>query len=131
VFRLIYRSNSRLPLNDDGLQDLHAMIAKARRRNASLNVTGVLYFDGTHFTQLLEGPPDAVEAILRKIRTDQRHDNLAVTSRSMWPHRSFASWSMALVAAEDRLQALGEAGGMPEDPEGFASIMLAVLSDPN
>ncbi len=129
VLRLIYHSHSLLPLDAGGLRRLHAMLAAARRRNAALEVTGVLYFDGRHFTQLLEGPPDSVEAILRSLLGDRRHDNVAVTSRVMWPHRSFRSWSMALVAAEDRLRALGEDGALPEDPEAFASTMLAVLSD--
>jgi hypothetical protein len=131
VFRLIYRSHSRFPFNNDGLRALHAMLAAARIRNAALDVTGVLYYDGSSFTQLLEGPPDAVETLLRSITADPRHTELEVTSRTMWPHRSFGEWSMALVAAEERQRALGEAGGLPEDPDGFASVMQAVLSGQN
>ena len=129
VFRLIYTSTSLLPQTEDGLRTLHDLLNKARQRNAEHEVTGVLYYDGRKFTQLLEGPPDAVEAIFRPIAVDRRHERVAVKSRAMWPHRSFAGWNMALVAAQDRLDALGEEGDMADDVDRFVSVMRAVLAE--
>jgi len=129
VFRLIYTSTSRLEQTDAGLRTLHELLTTARQRNAENDVTGVLYYDGRKFTQLLEGPPDAVEAIFKRIAADSRHERVAVKSRTMWPHRSFAGWKMALVAAKDRLEALGEEGDITDDVDRFVSVMQAVLAE--
>ncbi|WP_416172634.1 BLUF domain-containing protein [Achromobacter dolens] len=59
---LIYRSRVCEPLDADALG---VLVRKARARNASLNVTGILLFDGVHFVQLLEGGRTGIGGAVR------------------------------------------------------------------
>jgi len=75
-------------------------------RNAALGVTGLLCCSGVHFAQILEGDPQALDALMTSIRRDARH-----TMRLEWPAapandaRWFRGWSLAYLF-DDRLQAL-------------------------
>jgi len=52
-----------------------AIVSQARARNAERKITGLLVFDGMRFCQHLEGPCDAVKALMRSIERDFRHDD--------------------------------------------------------
>lgn len=95
---LIYRSRVRDPLHAD---DLGLLIQKARARNASLNVTGILLFDGIHFVQLLEGPAQAVQALFDAIRLDPRHRGVVRLLRDQGPFRRFEGDQMAMIDLRD------------------------------
>ncbi|MGA0608467.1 BLUF domain-containing protein [Phenylobacterium sp. VNQ135] len=47
-------------------------------RNRRLAITGALAFSGAHFTQYLEGTPDALGVIMGSIRGDRRHSDVVV-----------------------------------------------------
>ena len=55
-----------------------AVCRVARSRNGALGASGVLLFDGHRFCQLLQGPEDAVQMLMRDIAEDPRHERLAV-----------------------------------------------------
>ena len=55
-----------------------AVCRVARRRNGELGACGVLLFDGHRFCQLLQGPADSVQALMRDIAEDPRHERVAV-----------------------------------------------------
>ena len=78
----------------------------ATSRNARLKITGVLFYSGEHFAQVLEGPRQPLAEVMDSIRNDARHDMLVE-----WPQRPyngvrwFSTWGMAYVF-DERLDAL-------------------------
>jgi hypothetical protein len=53
-----------------------AICGESGARNALLSVVGALIFDGRRFAQLLQGPADALAALLRRIADDPRHASM-------------------------------------------------------
>lgn len=90
--RLLYASRAR---GDDRHSDQTAILRQARANNGLNGVSGVLWTDGRHYVQLLEGPPEAVSTIFDAIGKDGRHDEVRVLSDTVEPTRLFADWSMA------------------------------------
>jgi hypothetical protein len=66
----------------------------SRPRNASLGVTGALVFNGTRFSQLLEGGEAEVLELQRSIRRDLRHDQITTVQMGTGEKRLFGSWSL-------------------------------------
>lgn len=92
--RLVYISESRIEA-----ADIDTVIARLVRvssaRNARLTLTDALLFTGSHFAQILEGPPESIELILTAISIDTRHANIIVTARHPITERIFSGWQMA------------------------------------
>lgn len=64
-------------------------------KNRRQNITGALLFTGPHFAQILEGPGDAVAALMASITADDRHQKLVVLSHRAVGERQFEEWSLA------------------------------------
>lgn len=77
--------------------DLEAIHRTAREINALEGITGLLVFNGTHFLQIVEGAPDAVDALVERLRRDPRHTGVEVRDERDVDVRSFPDWSMELV----------------------------------
>jgi EAL domain-containing protein (putative c-di-GMP-specific phosphodiesterase class I) len=91
LMHLIYSSAATQPLSNEALAEL---LARARRKNAALGVTGMLlYVDGS-FLQVLEGESDAVDTVFRAIVADRRHTQIVTIIREPIPRRAFSDWSM-------------------------------------
>ena len=100
---LTYTSLARLDLDAD---DLNAIHQSARRLNALDGITGLLVFNGTHFLQVVEGTPAAIDDLVGRLRRDRRHSSLEIRDEREVEARSFPDWSMELVRVEaDFLQA--------------------------
>lgn len=56
--------------------EFERMLARARRRNENAGLTGVLLQCDRNFMQYLEGPTDALAAMLLEIRSDPRHSGM-------------------------------------------------------
>jgi len=112
---LIYRSRAVEPMNAQALDDL---LTPARARNAAMQVTGLLLFDGVHFVQLLEGPDAAVSRIFDAIQRDETHKNVVLLMRDHGPARRFGGDAMALLD----LRAL--------DPQQVSARILAKMKKP-
>jgi hypothetical protein len=91
---LTYTSLARLDLD---VSDLEAIHRTARELNALEGITGLLIFNGTHFMQIIEGAPDAINDLLVRLRRDPRHGGLEVRDEKLVEARSFPNWSMELV----------------------------------
>lgn len=76
--------------------DFDVLVAKARARNRSLDVTGMLLFEDSCFLQTLEGPPGAVAKLWASIQRDARHDHIEVLSEHMVTARVFSDWDLLL-----------------------------------
>ncbi|WP_105600778.1 diguanylate phosphodiesterase [Cronobacter sakazakii] len=90
---LIYRSRLKGDIDQASLQ---AIVRQAQTRNAQMQVSGILVFDGHQFLQVLEGPLHAVEALFGRISQDERHDFVVELMRDYAPRRHFGNVGMAL-----------------------------------
>lgn len=87
---------SRSTLEAAVAQDVVAtIVARARRRNARSGITGGLIFTGRYFAQVLEGPADAVGALLDDMAHDPRHERMRILYRKPIASRFFFDWAMA------------------------------------
>lgn len=91
---LIYVSRrSLVPCNPE--QVAAEIVATARVRNATLNVTGALVCTPRHFAQLLEGPISAVDELMHSVEEDSRHSEITILEVSPIVRRQLPDWSMA------------------------------------
>ncbi len=74
--------------------DLDAILQQSRHNNAVDGITGLLWFDGGHFLQVLEGPADSVANAYARIAADPRHRDVRVLSDRQIDEREFGYWSM-------------------------------------
>lgn len=90
--QLVYKSvaTERMPKSK-----LYKILVQARGNNRLAEITGLLVFvDGT-FLQVLEGAPEAVAKILKKITADPRHKDIKVIYEASVEERTFPAWQMA------------------------------------
>jgi hypothetical protein len=80
--------------------DVDQIIASAKRNNGMDGITGVMFFDGQSFLQVLEGPATSVAATFARIIADPRHLDVTVISDREVTDRDFAYWSMELCDPE-------------------------------
>lgn len=76
--------------------DLESLARRARARNRSHGVTGMLLFENGHYFQTLEGPPEGLEAIWSSVERDPRHSHIEVLSQHLVPSRLFSDWDLLL-----------------------------------
>ena len=109
---LTYTSLARLDLQASDLEAIHRT---ARDVNALEGITGLLIFNGTHFLQIIEGAPNAIDDLVERLRRDPRHSGLEVRDERAVDERSFPDWSMELVkVSASYFEAKDEvAGGLP------------------
>ncbi|WP_294318822.1 BLUF domain-containing protein [uncultured Sphingomonas sp.] len=74
--------------------DLDQILQQSRHNNAVDGITGLLWHDGTHFLQVIEGPEPSVAATYARIARDPRHAELTVLSDRRIAAREFGYWSM-------------------------------------
>jgi hypothetical protein len=97
--QLIYVSTP----TDDHPETLSAILASAQKHDAANGITGMLLYAEGSFLQVLEGPPEAVDATYARIQQDPRHKRTLVMSEHAVPQREFGDWRMgfhALSAAD-------------------------------
>lgn len=88
-----YLSTARQPLDALALQGL---LDSAQRFNASVDVTGMLLYNGGSFMQVLEGPPEAVRQVFeQRIRHSPLHGEIVELLSARTSRRHFPGWSMA------------------------------------
>ncbi|MDQ0015878.1 hypothetical protein J2W23_004279 [Variovorax boronicumulans] len=77
-----------------------AIVSQARARNAERKITGLLVFDGMRFCQHLEGPCDAVKALMRSIERDFRHTDVRVVHEGPLESRRYSGFGLGLAESE-------------------------------
>jgi len=91
LIHLIYSSAATHAFSQE---DLSQLLTKARFKNEKLSVTGMLLYAEGSFFQVLEGPPDVVDALFTMIKNDERHGKVTVIIRESIAKRAFANWTM-------------------------------------
>jgi len=77
--------------------ELTDLLVKARQKNQSLNISGMLVHHEGSFLQILEGEEKAVDVLYDRILSDDRHTNCSLLLRSYIDRRSFGDWTMGFV----------------------------------
>ncbi len=98
LFHLGYVSTQTSPF---GTADLLRLLAAARRRNQSRNVTGLLIHRDDSFFQVLEGREVDVRRIFGIISEDPAHHRINVLFEEPLAEREFADWRMAFVELDN------------------------------
>ncbi len=80
------------------------ILARARPFNAAHGITGLLVFDGQRFCQHLEGPAAAVEALMGRIASDERHSEVDIAYEGPLAERRYHRFDMGYAQAEDPLE---------------------------
>ncbi|NBQ69762.1 MAG: BLUF domain-containing protein, partial [Nitrosomonadaceae bacterium] len=91
LIHLIYNSAAACAFTEE---DFSVMLRKARSKNASLDITGMLLYIEGCFFQVLEGPENAVNALAEAIRQDPRHTRMTTIIREPIVKRAFSEWTM-------------------------------------
>jgi Sensors of blue-light using FAD len=115
MIEFVYSSSSVGQFTEDQLLEL---LAKSRRNNKNLDITGMLLFKDGDFLQVLEGEEDRVRALSKKIAEDPRHDNFKVQLVRPCTKREFPDWSMGF-------QNLDELS--PQDVPGYTTFLDSPL----
>lgn len=96
------------------------LLAQSRASNHDHDLTGMLLYRRGRFFQVLEGPQDAVDELMTKIRRDPRHTGVRVLLTEPLEERRFSEWTMGY-----------EPIGVPTTPapEGFRDTFDDLESD--
>jgi hypothetical protein len=89
--QLIYISVGTVPGDK---AELVGILEQSRHNNAIDRVTGLLWSDGAHFLQVIEGPAESIAAAFRRIERDARHHDLGVLADRLISARAFGDWTM-------------------------------------
>ena len=92
--RVVYISQSRRAFSQLELLSLCAGFAAA---NARCQITGMLVLAGNCFFQIIEGKPEAIEVLLRRIQADPRHSDMSLLIDESVRRRSFGQWNMGCI----------------------------------
>lgn len=111
LYCLSYVSTQR---SNMGNAELLEILEKARIKNESLGITGLLLHRGDSFFQILEGGCDEVTALFEVIRADPRHLRVEVVTEGPVVAREYTDWRMAFIELDGQ-----DFGAMP----GFSDLL--------
>jgi hypothetical protein len=89
--RLIYLSLAAADLSEDQVAEI---VSTSSLRNDEAGITGMLWFNGIHFAQVLEGEQEAVGSAMKRIVKDARHREIELISDGTDDRRLFGNWGM-------------------------------------
>jgi hypothetical protein len=94
--------------------DVLQILRSSRAYNEEHSVTGAIVYTDNSLMQVLEGPPDAVEDVYARVRTDNRHSGILPLMDMEIEARAFPDWPMGLLRI----------GGDPEEAEPTVRTVL-------
>lgn len=94
TLQTIYISAAATPFQS---QELAELLAKSRQNNSENGVGGILVYHQGSFLQVLEGPDQAVEETLERIKNDPRHNNFRLLFKDSVEEPEYEEWSMGFV----------------------------------
>jgi hypothetical protein len=89
--RVVYVSRAVIEFGD---QELEQLLVQARNANEQANITGVLFYKGDSFLQVLEGDSAVLHSLLGRIKRDPRHTRMRVVASTPLSAREFGEWRM-------------------------------------
>lgn len=91
MYLLVYASSATNLFSEE---ELNQLLEKARKNNHILDITGMLLYKDGNFMQLLEGPKEAVQSLVAKIKLDPRHRGFLALFQEERAEREFSQWEM-------------------------------------
>jgi hypothetical protein len=111
--QMVYCSRAAAGVDDAAVDRI---VETSRRRNPERGITGLLVFGSGLFFQWIEGPPDAMRALLERIRADPRHSDFVPLSQTEEVReRLFPAWDMERVSSAELRDVLLDARGTVTD----------------
>lgn len=102
------------------------IVRVARSRNAIAGITGLLLFNGDEFCQYVEGPVDAMDALIRALAIDPRHHGVCVLHDAVvTAERRMPTWALGYAYDEEAFDALRPLRGA-EALAAFAQVAGSV-----
>ncbi len=99
INQLVYVSQSTRKMSSEDLIEIQRV---AKANNALVDVTGSLFYNGGWFLQVLEGPPETLLQLYKKIEKDPRHKNSRILYNEPAKFRTFTRWSMNMTNLDER-----------------------------
>jgi hypothetical protein len=122
LYNLVYCSRATAGVGDTSVADI---IQSSRRHNPANGITGLLVFGSGIFFQWLEGPRDNVTALMARLKTDPRHEDVVLLSANEEVReRLFPDWDMELVTTDDVRAVLEDALDDTADPKNAEALRL-------
>lgn len=128
--QLAYISRATEPFEED---ELFELIDHSQKNNKARGLSGMLVYNAGYFLQLLEGPEETVEGLMKTIAADPRHVEIKRVYERRTTQRIFGSWYMAYKnlstikpALRQRVEDLiKQLAGKPrvESPEEFMKVL--------
>ncbi len=97
VKQLIYKSLSISTISQDRVEDI---LLHARRFNKKQNITGLLLFSENVFLQFLEGAPEDIDLVYKRICNDDRHKDIRTLYTGYADTRTYPDWQMMAYSKE-------------------------------
>ncbi|WP_332660504.1 BLUF domain-containing protein [Brevundimonas sp.] len=91
--RLVYESTA--TGTTESIGNLAVILAESQRNNDRDGLTGALAAHRDRYIQVVEGPAQALDALLRRLESDPRHRDVTLLDRAPISERLFSRWSMA------------------------------------
>jgi hypothetical protein len=91
--RLVYESTA--TGTTESISNLAVILAESQRNNDRDGLTGALAAHRDRYIQVVEGPAQALDALLRRLEDDPRHRDVTLLDRGPISERLFSRWSMA------------------------------------
>ncbi len=91
--RLVYQSTA--TGTTESLLNLSVILAESQRNNDRDGLTGALAAHRDRYIQVIEGPTETLDSLLRRLDQDRRHKDIVILERSAIRDRLFGDWSMA------------------------------------
>lgn len=88
--------------------DVAEILEACQRNNIARGVTGLLFYNGRNFLQLLEGEEEALAWIMQRIERDSRHQGISRLYDEPADSRACPDWQMRRIALGDSGEARHE-----------------------
>lgn len=116
LYRIVYTSACTLLESDEArVAGIAALLSAGQRHNGRNDLTSVLVLHRGRFAQVIEGPREATEGALERIRRDRHHRNLRILAQGAATERRFPGRPLVLAghspAGRARLDALLDGAG--------------------
>lgn len=125
LVQFIYTSSAVRQFSD---QELGLLLEGAATFNKIHDISGLLLYASGTFMQVLEGAPEVVDELMRRIKVDARHRDVNVLVRNLRTSRDFSRWHMGFRRMGKR-DAKALPGYAPFFEDGFDPSKIGAEAD--
>jgi hypothetical protein len=96
-------------------------------KNRVNNLTGVLFYENGHFSQILEGEQETILKTWESIEKDPRHQILRKITFKKISQRSFPNWALRLYGGDKFAEKLPHLKGVLDGLESHDTELLKIM----